>query len=311
MRRHALMLGLLAVTGCVRVPPLTTLPLPPVEVRQESAVPAQAPLPVALETVPAQNPVPVIEEANRAARMVPTRAAFRRGVMVYPYVDGAIYRIDAAVQQPVDIILQPGERLLGYSSGEKRWKRSLPEDMDPMHVVLMPEKANLRTRITLFTSLGIYYLDMHSHERAGLVAVRWRHQPPPEPRAITEATYGIGYGIRGEAQPSWRPVYAWDDGEQSYILFPTVMTSTAAPIVAVRQGETISLVNYTTLPGGRVYRIQRLLDGGEAFELRVNAEEEAVITVARTTAARQVRCPEDEACGVITPWMRKNYAAAK
>jgi type IV secretory pathway VirB9-like protein len=243
--------------------------------------------------------LPVIERANQRALIRPTAADFRRAEVIFPYRRGALYRIDTAVQQPTDVVLSPGERLLKYVSGEKRWLKDISEGIDPVHILLMPTRPKLRTRITLVTTKATYYLAIYSHHSTGLAAVSWRHPAPPVPQAAGH--YGIGYGVSAVEGLSWAPRYAWDYAGRTYLLMDARVAQTAVPSVSVVRGETASLVNVRVQQQGRLYVIDRLLDAGERLELQVTGRD-APVQVARTPEARQIQCPGEEACRVVMRW---------
>ena len=59
-----------------------------------------------------------VDAANKVALQEPSAHGYINAVQVYPYVDGALYRLYAAPEQVSDILLQPGETLTAVSSGD-------------------------------------------------------------------------------------------------------------------------------------------------------------------------------------------------
>ena len=137
-RKSVLPLILLASTvlfsGCAsqgKPPPSISLdelvqaqPLPeqpaPVEV---VAVPEPLALPAQLKPLPEVDTAPTVPEpadekvrvsrANAEARIAPTREGYVNAIQVWPFTDGALYQVYAAVGRVTVIALQPGDFRLG------------------------------------------------------------------------------------------------------------------------------------------------------------------------------------------------------
>src|SRR3546814_15220673 len=54
-------------------------------------------------------PTANVAAANKAALREPSRAGYIAAVQIYPYAEGALYRLYAAPERVTDIALQPGE----------------------------------------------------------------------------------------------------------------------------------------------------------------------------------------------------------
>jgi type IV secretion system protein VirB9 len=92
---------------------------PPAPVRVVE-LPKVLPLPGQLKPVEASklppepsDPAARVNQANAVARVQPVRDGFINAMQVYPFTDGALYQVYAAVGQITDITLQPGEQLVG------------------------------------------------------------------------------------------------------------------------------------------------------------------------------------------------------
>ena len=129
-RLYVFPLTLLALAGCAsqgKPPPSISLdepvlaqPLPeppkPVEV---VAVPEPLALPAQLKPLPEVDEAPAAPEpadekvrvsrANAEARIAPTREGYVNAIQVWPFTDGALYQVYAAVGRVTVIALQPGE----------------------------------------------------------------------------------------------------------------------------------------------------------------------------------------------------------
>ena len=114
-RKSALPIMLLALAGCAtqgKPPPSISLdepvqaqPLPeppaPVEV---VAVPQVLPMPAQMKPVPDAKPAAEpadetlrVSRANAEARIAPTREGYVNAIQVWPFTDGALYQVYAAV----------------------------------------------------------------------------------------------------------------------------------------------------------------------------------------------------------------------
>ncbi len=73
----------------------------------------------------ATTPTGQIENANAAARVEPRREGYYNAMQIYPWSEGALYQVYAAVGQITTIALEPGESLTGagpIAAGETaRW----------------------------------------------------------------------------------------------------------------------------------------------------------------------------------------------
>src|SRR5579859_4423651 len=101
--------------GAYRQATVQSEPPKPVDI---VSVPQPLPLPGQLQ--PAPTHAPRVEKAappdrvaaaNRAALQEPTTHGYINAVQVYPFSDGALYRLYAAPEQVTDITLQAGEGL--------------------------------------------------------------------------------------------------------------------------------------------------------------------------------------------------------
>jgi len=306
--RRWLVGSLLVLVGCATThPPPPPLSLPMVAdvpvVEPLSPPPLPVPLAPPLNDAPA-DPAHVITRANAAALVQPTAADFVRSTVVFRYQPGAIYLLTLGAQEPLDIILQPGERLLIFSSGDERFADQKAEDQDPVHILMRASRSHLTTKVTMVTTKGFYYLKLRSRATEGLTSVMWRHPEPPVAAPDASTVYGVAYGVEGGEHQAYRPLYAWDDGRHTFLLFPEAMPRTKAPIISVGQlaGPPL-VVNYAV--HDRLVRIDRILDVGETFELLINAQAERQVTVVKTEQYHFIRCPGSDECGVIRRWTRR------
>ena len=114
--------------------------------------------------------------------------------------------------------------------------------------------------------------------------------------AVTTARYGIGYGLSVGAY-SWTPAYVWDNGVQTFVLFPDSLPSGDAPAIGIRSRDLREVVNHRL--HGRVMRIDRMIDPTEALELKVGVEQPRIIEIRRTDGYRRIDCPGTDVCSFV------------
>lgn len=66
----------------------------------------------------AARPTARVRAANRAALREPSRDGYLNAAQVYPWSEGALYRLYAAPERVTDIALQPGETVTAVAAGD-------------------------------------------------------------------------------------------------------------------------------------------------------------------------------------------------
>jgi len=277
-------------------------PPKPVEIVE---VPKPLPLPGQLLPPPtvrseAVSPRSRIDAANRAATQEPTAAGYVNAVQVYPWTDGALYRLYTAPERVSDIALEPGEQLVAVSAGDTvRWiigdTTSGAGEARQVHLLVKPFAAGLTTNMVITTDRRTYHLALSSTDATAMAAVSWTY---PQDRllalkrqnATAEAAVPAAEGVAVEAirfryaitgdTPPWRPVRVFDDGQKVYIEFPARLDQGEAPplFVVGPLGES-QLVNYRVR--GNRYVVDRLF---AAAELRLGQAPQQVVRISRTDA---------------------------
>ncbi|CAL4869381.1 hypothetical protein MMA231_03673 (plasmid) [Asticcacaulis sp. MM231] len=245
-------------------------------------------------------PLDRITAANKAALQEPRGEGFISAIQVYPYMEGALYRLYAAPDRVSDITLQAGEGLIAISSGDTaRWiigntKSGAGADAR-VHILVKPQLSGLKTNLIIATDRRTYHLQMESTPATAMAALSWRYPQDgllalkaaekraqvaaPTADAIALENVHFGYAITG-AKPAWRPVRAFDDGARVFIEFPNDLSTTEAPpLFVVGKGGQAQLVNY------RVSRNYYIVEGlFEVAELRLGEKPQAIV---RITADRK------------------------
>ena len=245
------------------------------------------------QTLPAER----VAAANNAAVREPSRAGYINAVQVYPYAEGALYRLYAAPERVTDIALQPGESIVAVAAGDTvRWTvgdtTSGSGETRRVHILVKPFSAGLKTNLVITTDRRAYHLQLESTARTAMAAISWTY-PADELIALRRAeiaaeaatpvasglaieSLNFGYRISGD-EPGWRPLRAFDDGRQTFIEFPvSIVVGEAPPIFILGEYGKAALVNYRM--SGRFYIVDRLFD---AAELRLGAKKQAIVRITR------------------------------
>jgi len=319
LRFYAFVLTLAALSGCAtqsKPPPIISLdepvqaqllPEPPVPI-EIVAVPEVLPIPSQLkpvpdveETKPASEPVDEklrVSRANIEARVAPTREGYINAIQVWPYSDGALYQVYAAVGRVTVISLQPGEELVTVAAGDTvRWivgDTSTGSGADlRVNVLVKPIRSGLKTNLVITTSRRTYLLELTSTQKTWMASVSWDYPrdrmlalqrqaqsanaAAPIDTGLSLQNLRFRYAISG-SNPPWKPLRAFDDGEKVYIQFPAGIAQGELPPLFVigAQGDG-QLVNYRFR--SPYYIVDRLFG---AAELRLGADKGDIVRIERT-----------------------------
>lgn len=282
-------------------------PVRPVEI-VETATPL--PLPGQLKPVtkaapsPKTSPTEAISEGAKAARIEPSADGYVNAIQVYPYTEGALYRLYASPGQVSDIALQPGETLVSVSAGDTvRWvvgdTVSGAGPTARAHVLVKPITADLSTNLMIATDRRTYHLELTSLKTGYMAALSWRYPSDQladlsirNARAISREAGSVmpdmkldalnfGYRIEGD-NPAWRPVRVFDDGRQVFIQMPAGLATTdAPPLFILGAKDAAELVNYRVR--GSYYIVDHLF---EAAELRLGQKPQTVVRIRKDKPGR-------------------------
>ncbi|MCR6630488.1 MAG: P-type conjugative transfer protein TrbG [Magnetospirillum sp.] len=287
--------------------PAVAIPEPP---RPVEIVTITEPLPLPGQLLPAPAPIPAkpdkrkpaarVVAANQAALLEPSRDGYINAVQVYPFTEGALYRLYAAPEQVSDIALEPGEGLVAVSAGDTvRWvigdTFSGAGASKRVHILVKPFVPSLKTNLVITTDRRTYHLALESTKATAMAAVSWTYpadalmalkarNAKAEASAASTVESGIAldrlrfrYAISGDT-PAWKPLRAFDDGAKVYIEFPARLDQgEAPPLFIVGPDGGAELVNYRVR--GNWYVVDRLF---AAAELRLGTDPQQVVRITRT-----------------------------
>lgn len=245
------------------------------------------------------SPSDAIRQGRTSALIEPSVDGYVNAIQVYPYTEGALYRLYASPGQVSDIALQPGETLVSVSAGDTvRWvvgdTQSGAGAASRAHVLVKPISAGIRTNLMIATDRRTYHLELESTESGYMAALSWRY-PADEiaeltarnGRAITREANVIGEGLALDAlsfdyrlsgdEPDWTPVRVFDDGHQVFIQMPEDIAATdLPPLFVLGEGNDAELVNYRIR--GQYYVVDRLF---RAAELRLGTGNQTVVRITK------------------------------
>jgi type IV secretion system protein VirB9 len=252
-------------------------------------------IPAAAQVRDAAPPTAQVAAANQAALREPSSAGYLGAVQVYPYSEGTLYRLYAAPERVTDIALQPGETVTSVAAGDTvRWTvgdtTSGSGEGKRTHILIKPFSAGLGTNLIITTDRRVYHLELASRPTGAMAALSWRYpqdelialrRSQEEAAAARPIASGLAverlnfnYEISGD-KPAWRPVRAFDDGQQTFIEFaPSIAVGEAPPLFVIGDGGEASLVNYRV--AGRYYVVDRLFG---AAELRLGGKRQKVVRI--------------------------------
>ena len=253
----------------------------------------------------AQSPTARVAAANRAALREPSTGGYLHAVQVYPYSEGALYRLYAAPERVTDIALQPGEAVTSVAAGDTvRWTvgdtSSGSGSARRTHILVKPFSGGLRTNLVITTDRRAYHLLLESTPRAAMIAISWTYPQDDlialrrqkeaamagQPVASGLAIEGLNfdYAISGD-KPAWRPLRAFDDGRQTFIEFsPGFSVGEAPPLFVTGEDGEAQLVNYRV--AGRYYVVDRLF---ATAELRLGGKRQKIVRIERSAAPQRRR----------------------
>lgn len=252
---------------------------------------------------------PVIA-ANAAARVQPAGDTFQGAVQRYAWSEGGLYQVYAAPGRVTDLVLQPGEQLIGpgpVAAGDTtRWilgdTESGTGETRRVHVLVKPTAANLATNLVINTDRRTYYVELRAdptvymasvawtYPQDALIALRTRAVPATAPAPATTPApmvdppaLNFDYKISGD-RPAWRPTQVFDTGAKVVIVFPARIAQTdLPPLFVLDPAGKPELVAYRVT--GRQMVVDRLFDRAE---LRLGDKRKPRrVTIVRTGAAGQ------------------------
>lgn len=248
---------------------------------------------------PSQSPTETIARGRQSALIEPSVDGYVNAIQVYPYTEGALYRLYASPGQVSDVALQPGETLVSVSAGDTvRWvvgdTMSGSGNTARAHILVKPISAGIRTNLMIATDRRTYHLELESADGGYMAALSWRYPADilagltaRNERAIARDAGSIERGLTLEGlnfdyrlsgdSPDWKPVRVFDDGRQVFIQMPEdIATTDLPPLFVLGENGDGELVNYRVR--SNYYIVDRLF---RAAELRIGEKTQTVVRITK------------------------------
>lgn len=244
-------------------------------------------------------PRDAIAQGRKSALIEPSVDGYVNAIQVYPYTEGALFRLYSSPGQVSDIALQPGETLISVSAGDTvRWvvgdTSSGSGPTHRAHVLVKPVSAGIRTNLMIATDRRTYHLELEAVNGAYMAALSWRYPKDElaeltsrnlraESRMAQNVAFGLSladlnfdYHLSGD-RPDWKPVRVFDDGRQVFIQMPdTIGTTDLPPLFIMGDSGDAELVNYRIR--SNYYVVDRLF---RAAELRLGTKSQTVVRISK------------------------------
>jgi type IV secretion system protein TrbG len=257
-------------------------------------------IPAPLLAAPPQREVTA---ANAAARVQPERAGYVNAIQRFAYTEGSLYQVYTSPGQVTDIALEAGEQLVGpgpVAAGDTaRWIIGDTESgkgaTRRVHILVKPTRPDLATNLVINTDRRTYHIELRATPATYMASVAWSYpqdalialaqsvekQAVAAPATVAGLDFErLNFSYRIVGNPPWRPLLAFDDGEQAYIAFPDSIAQGEMPPLFVigADGKTAELVNYRVR--GRHMVVDRLFT---AAELRLGISKRQRVRIIRET----------------------------
>ena len=162
-----------------------------------------------------------------------------------------------------------------------------------VHILVKPTRADLKTNLVINTNRRTYHLELTATADTWMASVSWQYPldqlavlrgANAHAEAVAPVTDGIAldrvnfrYEVTG-ANPSWRPLRAFDDGSKVYVQFPAgIGQGEMPPLFILGNGDKTELVNYRVRsPYYIVYRLFAVA------ELRLGGKDAPIVRITRT-----------------------------
>ena len=238
-----------------------------------------------------------LARAASSAVQEPRTDFYVNAVQIYPWSDGALYKLYTAPERVSEIALEPGETLVAVAAGDTaRWvigdTTSGTGAARQTHVLVKPSAAGLATNLVITTDRRLYRVEVASSRGPAMAGIAWTYPQDslialqraeavaaaaqPVAAGMAVETLNFAYAISGD-KPSWRPIRAFDDGRQVFIQFPASLAQDEAPpLFVLGEAGRAELVNYRLK--GRYYVVDRLFG---AAELRLGGRRQQVVRITR------------------------------
>lgn len=225
-----------------------------------------------------------INAANKKAMKQPNSGEYINSIMTFDYMAGALYQIYCAPLSVTDLQFQNNEHIVAVAAGDTlRWQVSKTYSgagaTRHEHLLIKPIEDGLTNSLVVTSDLRTYHLMLHSTPKTYMASVTWRYPDSDgvitsvgEEQELSDADITSGVDVnrlnfnyeikmlKGKNQPDWFPRMVFNDGNKTYIKFPSQMQE--APTLFVgSDAKHEQLINYRVV--GNYYVVDRLLTSAQ------------------------------------------------
>ncbi len=305
--KRGVIIASLIIAGCANSstpPPISTNHYQPAVIKK----PLPAPHYTAIATKPLPPPKPIrlnphstkvvtgpaaVNQANKLSIEQPTLTNYQHAISYFSAQPGMLDQIYCAPLHITDIEFQPGEQIISAGAGDTvRWQLSKTSSGSGNrrieHLLIKPEVANISNTLVVTTDRRAYHLLLKSTDNSYMPIVAWRYPQAGlfihEPAAIKNRGHNEGMIdpnqmdfhyqlriVRGNS-PDWMPVTVFNDGNKTYIQFPSRIQQ-APTLFVINNGHT-ETVNYRVK--GNYYIIDSVIS---AAQLRLGQNHPTIVEI--------------------------------
>ena len=223
-------------------------------------IPEDTPLPPA---APGPRGIQAVRQAIAEGIIQPEE--FSYAAMIFDFHPDWVYQVFTQPARITSIRLEPGERVIDspFVSDSERWILgagvSYEHGIPIQHVYVKPVQASLQATLIINTDRRVYHIILRSFTDIHMPMVRWRYPqtlmplplnfiPAPAPgfvpgieqRGVMPADIRLDprflsfdYRVTHSwfRRPAWFPELVFDDGRQTYIVFPQGVLQRSLPAV--------------------------------------------------------------------------------
>ena len=230
-------------------------------------IPENTPAPPTPEVRGAQ----AVRHSNAEGIMPPSE--FSYAAMIYDFHPDWVYQIYTRPSRISAVRLEAGERVIDspFVSDSERWVLgagvSYENGIAVQHIYVKPSQSSLQATLIINTDRRVYHIILKSFNDIHMPMVRWRYPSiglpaifiQPQPAAVPPSGERSGndppdinldprflsfdYRVTHSffRKPSWFPELVFDNGRQSYVVFPKGVLQASMPAVF---DDRSNVVNY-------------------------------------------------------------------
>ena len=206
----------------------------------------------------------LLANALKQAKQRPQDSRFLNATTIYDFIPGSIYQIYTAPQKVTMVSFEPGEVMVAapQSGDTVRWQvNSITSGTGSnarQHLIIKPLREELTNNMIITTNKGrVYLLELISLKNNYMADVSWNYavnniiinsERKENPFAQNEVPKKLNFNykiINKSGKPVWKPTAVFDDGEKTFIQFPTAINQNELPTLFIVSHESATqLVNY-------------------------------------------------------------------